>query len=61
MASEIAKAIAETAMLTGKTEVDVISAMQSQCAKTGDNKTLNDLCKIKRKFINKIILPKSGK
>lgn len=60
MSSAILKSISETAKLTGATEIEIISAMQSQCAKIGDTKTLDALCKIKRKFIDKIILLKSG-
>jgi len=41
-----------TSYEAGKSELELITAMQAQCAKVGDEKTLSILCEIKWDYIN---------
>ena len=45
--------IEKIAKETGKTEIDVISAMQSHMASLKDEKSIEILCKLKRQYIAK--------
>ncbi len=54
MTTQILKSeIEKTARETGRTEIEVISAMQSQLVLLGDEKSIEILAKLKRTYIKK--------